>query len=93
MSRMSFQHHFNTTSVFYLVIMFNFFMCKYAHEVIMSVFALVHAAPCTMPPNTRLTLTRMSQRNVPAPPKALELFAGGELCYGPEIETGFYYDT
>jgi threonyl-tRNA synthetase len=25
--------------------------------------------------------------------QALELFAGGELCYGPEIESGFYYDT
>lgn len=25
--------------------------------------------------------------------QALELHAGGELCYGPEIESGFYYDT
>lgn len=25
--------------------------------------------------------------------QALELHYGGELCYGPEIEQGFYYDT
>lgn len=25
--------------------------------------------------------------------QALELHTGGELCYGPEIESGFYYDT